>query len=201
MPRSLVLTSTCLLVAACGGLRATSADEGGDGTQMDALDCAWVESQNCWRDAVDATRSCVPDEDLTATLSADRLSCTYDDGSEVTFDRPVAADPIDTDWSFELRTNGQSCVSYTDTSVGADAALEVVTSAGLIHMEGSYDDLTVTCPDGSAFHTDDYVGLYQSCAASEGGLPLLTTQSSPDRFGVQFGDEVDGTVTVFWCAP
>lgn len=136
-----------LVLTGCGG-----SDEESDAQR---LDCAWVASpDNCWAQMLEKVRTCTPDRESTGTFSADRTSCTYDDGASILFDDAVPM-PYPDDgppWHFEVKTAaGERCVRV-DTD--ADDDLTVEGDFGTLSVETRMMSMRLTCPDGSAWETD-----------------------------------------------
>jgi hypothetical protein len=93
-----------LVLAGCGG--AGHAE----------LTCAMLaDPNNCWAAAAAEATNCLAMHATTGVLSADRTTCTWSDGSTLTFDVPLPMTTMDLDHlSFTVNAPGCSW-SFTDT--------------------------------------------------------------------------------------
>jgi hypothetical protein len=138
-----------------------------------ALDCAWLQGENCWKATATAAVSCLPPRGESGVLSADNSTCTYASGAVVAFTPPLVL-PIPTGpiWNFTVSMGGQPCLHYED----AQASGIKLTVAGQTVTEGVSGGvgLRVTCPDGTSYANANAFELL-SCqgdgGATFGGLP------------------------------
>lgn len=196
------ITFAALSFAACGG------GGGGEGG-VEPLDCAFVESDNCWKQLVDEIALCAPDPELTGTFSADRSECVYDDGVRVEFDDPVPTSIPDS-YSWQLTVigaDGVPCVRWDDAPPSATQVdLQVSSGDDTLSMEGSTAGLTLTCPDGSRFFTDDPLSIITGCSPGRSyGIPVTTIRTAPGFVGlaIALGEEPGGRdieVDLFSCS-
>jgi hypothetical protein len=190
-----LLAAVLLVVVACGG-------EGTSGS----LDCAWIESDNCWKRFVNDLRSCVPEESAVGRFNADGAVCVYDgDGAEVRFDDAVPRSlPEDHDWRFTLMRGEAECLRFQESKDGAGVAhMEASSGGSTIRVDGTASSFTVTCPDGSSVSARDPIALIQRCG-TWWGLPSLTVHEGLDVVGLAFtiGEEPGGAdiaVQLFDC--
>jgi len=145
------------LALGCGG--GDDDDNGKGGLAGAPLDCAWLDSNNCWKTTVAAAASCVPDRSTTGTLSADGKTCTYASGTTVDFATPVVL-PLDFEnepaWNFTVTTGGQQCVTY-DSDPNSDLTLSV--QGMTVSEKSSGFSLQITCPDGSQYAAGNALDL------------------------------------------
>jgi hypothetical protein len=144
-----------VLAVGCGG---GSDDDKTTSLAGAPLDCAWLDSNNCWKTTVAAATSCLPDPTTHGTLSADGATCTYASGTTVDFTTPVTL-PLDfenePDWHFTVTTDGQQCLSYDSSS---NLMLDV---RGMTVSEKTAGfALQVTCPDGSQYAAQNALDLF-----------------------------------------
>jgi hypothetical protein len=124
-------------LAACGG----SSD----------LTCAQLaDPMNCWAKAAAEATSCIAMHATPGTLSADRTSCTWSDGTTVTFDQalPTSTTALD-HLTFDVAGPGCSW-SFTDTfhnhmELTVGLKTETATLAN-----GTF---TLGCDDGTSYST------------------------------------------------
>jgi hypothetical protein len=172
-------------------------DDDGAALAGEPLDCAWLESNNCWKTLVASAASCVPPSTEQGALSADGTSCSYASGYDVTFNNPVVL-PLDDfpPWDFVLKKAGAPCVTYNDEAEGT-LYLDV---QGMSFKEvGVGFGTQVTCPDGSQFAAQNAFDLFD-CDNFLGNAPGSSFSSSD--FAVNFAllTGRDGTQAVFDCA-
>jgi hypothetical protein len=175
-----------LVLAACSS----------SGSSAVTLDCAYLASaDNCWKQSVAAAATCVPSASAVGTLSADKKTCTYADGTVVTFD--PAFDPTAKSGSFTITSGGKQCLHFQGQE---GAGLTLTTSLGTFQEAVTgVGGVTLTCPDGSA-HAGDGFSLLScpSDGGSFGGLPGTQTNSSTSpTFSLLNGPT--GTLLLFSC--
>jgi len=133
-----------LLLVACGG--------GGDDDEIVAdgpLDCEWFADEgNCWAETTaNANDACQPpDED--GVLTSDHGSCSFSDGTVITFAQPLdlEGDGPD-DWDFTVASpSGSSCRFVSDDD---GVALTVDGDTAAQTLDGT--DAYMECPDGSIY--------------------------------------------------
>ncbi|WP_373049516.1 hypothetical protein [Vulgatibacter sp.] len=167
-----------LLASACGG----------DEDAPKKLTCEWFDQpDNCWRQVALAASSCLPAPDDAGTFSADRTSCSYEDGFAISFTEPVPRPlPEDGhDWNFTATRDGADCFAARSTGGESSSSQAITTHAGTAKIEATVSSVTVTCPDGSALRA----GMMQLFECENGalfGMPGVGYASGGD----------DGTVTV-----
>lgn len=176
-----------------------------------ALDCALLRGDNCWKTMVNRVRDC-GGQTLdggtvqSGTLSVDRLTCSYPDGREVLFDRPVSF-PLDhgEELSFTVEKDGQACFSFFHViDDGAGSQIRLTVGGETVRVEGTPpDEAALFCPDGSAYRGSGKALL--ACESSydklEQILPGIVWQGSGSSYG---GLELNGAgsgspVTLFSC--
>jgi hypothetical protein len=158
-----------LLSIGCGGSAPTSAPK------TASLDCAWIVGDNCWKQAAAQAMSCLPSASETGLFSSDLATCSYTSGAVVTFDPPLMTPivPFDTE-KFTVARAGATCLQFEQTSTDL-----VVTVAGqtVRSSRPGGTTLSVTCPDGTTYVTDDAPAL-QNCISDPtlqfGGAPAYT---------------------------
>jgi hypothetical protein len=122
-----------LLVAACGSPSGTSG----------ALDCAWLASNNCWKQAAAAAEACLPPSNEVGTLSTDAMTCTYASGDVVT--SPASLLSSSGTPNLTVTHAGQTCLHFES----GGGMVTLGTSAGTVYIENDGTTVTVSCPDGS----------------------------------------------------
>lgn len=183
-----------IALAACGG------DGGGSGDEAPALDCSvMLGNGSCWVEILESMDGCLPGQDIAGLLSADRTSCTYDAGAEITFSGPLPVDPFggeDFDWSFRMTVAGRACVDWKEGLENGWVVQQITTRAGLARFESRSEEASLTCPDGTRYVSRDPSTLL-GCAPSR---PLT---GSPDAITLSLG--ISGLraseVKVFTCSP
>jgi hypothetical protein len=175
----------------------------GSSTNDKPLDCAWLTSSaNCYQSVSAPAQSCLPTG--TGTFSADMTSCTWADGSAVTFETAVTL-PLPEDGlpSFSV-THGQSpCIKIHRDPAGGTFA--VTTSAGTFTETNTSTALTFTCPDGVNYSSESPLSLF-SCKSdaslSFGGMPGDSFSSSANSvsYGLLSAGASGGTLQIFECS-
>ena len=160
--RKIVLLAAVVLGAVC------AAGCGDDDGSMSA--CDWFRSNNCWKQSVNAAATCGHDYAVEGTLSADGMSCTYPDGTEVLFAQSALDATGDNYlWDFEITVNGQFCMSYTEHG---DGASELVTSLGTYSDGFQGTAFVIDCPDGDQFTVQDTSAIMNQCGEDVGGYSM-----------------------------
>jgi hypothetical protein len=137
----LTLVGAAAFGAGCGGSA---------GKPSASLDCAYLESDNCWKTVTSTAASCLPGSSETGTLSADGRTCSYASGDVVTFTPPLVLPRTVLTWNFTVTTaSGASCLSYQDdghgnvTLTSQGETVEATTPGG--------PAIAITCPDGTSY--------------------------------------------------
>jgi hypothetical protein len=165
------------------------------------LDCAWLASDNCWKMTASAAVSCLPDSTTFGTFSADKKTCSYAGGAVVTFATPVTLPlPSSPTWDFTLTNGGQTCLRYVETNSGG----LTLTVNGKSFSEAPMGSmgLSVTCPDGKRYSTDNAFNLLACGGNFLNGLPGSSwfDSSTALSFGlISTSTASDQSVTVFDC--
>jgi len=135
--------------------------------QRQALDCAWLESNNCWRAAIGELEACVTPV-AEPGLSAGNL-CLYDSGEFITTARLP-------DSSVRLMFTGGKGQRACAAILLAGQQIELDTRIGITRLEHSGDDVTIHCPDRSVFHTSEANDVATACNVP---LPHLQLSDPP----------------------
>jgi hypothetical protein len=208
------LLAVTLLALGCGSdtdddgkSGSTSSSSSGDPNPPAVLDCPWIQSQNCWKQVLDEVAACIPQPAAgntpTAMLDTSGFSCTYPDGTLITFDQtlaPTDLDPI----GLTATKNGAHCLRFESAGVDMDVSVpsgKLTVHAGFV--EGQDDvALTITCPDGSAFRADNYTATAQQCESDPSNWPGLIIElmgMSHTGLALSGGNANGGQTTVFFC--
>jgi hypothetical protein len=157
-----IVSVACILVAACGS---SSGSEGG------VLTCGWVESNNCWKQTVEAAVSCLPPASEIGVLSADAMSCTYASGDVVTSTLPLAPQMTPPQFNFTVTTGaGAECLHWES----GQGSVVVTTSAGTVtDAPDATSDVMLTCPDGAVFTADQAQSQALLACGADGGISAL----------------------------
>jgi hypothetical protein len=140
-----------------------------------------LSGNNCWKTTLEPAKACLPAKtDPPGKLSADNTTCTFANGTIVTFDSPLAL-PIPQGsmpaWNFSVTNNGGPCLRVQQS----DATHEVVTSAaGTVRVAGDANTFNIACPDGTSYSssTGDVFSLLATCDAGLlAGLPAVVDSS------------------------
>jgi hypothetical protein len=127
-----------LLLAACGG--------------SDPLTCAQLaDPNNCWAKAAAFAVSAMPMPTAPGALAADRMSCSWPDGTLVTFDTALPTDNLSLDHLAFTVTSPRGDWKFVDTFMNhmeltANGKTETSTLAS-----GTF---TLGCDNGSSYSTD-----------------------------------------------
>jgi hypothetical protein len=174
--RLLLAPALLMSMAACS----SSSNSGGAGAG--GLDCAWLAGDNCYKQTVAVTASCLPASADQGVLSQDGTTCTYPSGHVVTFDSPlVIPPPMDPIWKFTVTYQGQTCLRVDGSP---QSRFSVTTSAGTFTENVSGLGVDVTCPDGHGVSNSNALDLL-SC---DGGLAIFPgTEWGSSNTSVSFG--------------
>ncbi len=134
------IISWLVVLGACGG-------------SSEDLTCPLLaDSTNCWADAVARAAACLPSRAVPAMLSADRLRCTWSDGSQITFEAPL---PNDTTQLRQLAfdATGPGCSwHFVDTG---ENRLELTvggkTEVAQLHPDHRFE---LACSNGTSYEAD-----------------------------------------------
>lgn len=133
------------------------------------LDCAWIQSNNCYKTALAAAEGCLPPTQELGLFDATGTSCAYDGGDTIEFSTPATyplPQMLVLDFTV-LLPDGGLCLSFQEPSNGQGFTLR--TPAGVV-TETTGLSLTVVCPDGTTFSTGDAFGVL-GCDGGLTGLP------------------------------
>jgi hypothetical protein len=195
----------------CGGADASGSDAIGeagsfpDATAADAgsLDCSWAAGANCWKASVDRAAVCLPQSSAQGTLSSDGGTCTYSDGTVVTFATALTVGSMPRIPSFTVSTGANVCLKYEHPS---DNKAIFTTAGGSITVSLSAQGVfSITCPDHGVF-AGPSSGLL-SCPNDVPGIELGLGLSATDAGSVGHASlsllgtgSASGQIPVFDCA-
>lgn len=153
-----------LALASCGG----SSD----------LTCAQLaDPNNCWAKAAAFATSAMPMPTTPGALAADRKSCSWPDGTLVTFDAALPTDTLSLDHLAFTVTTPRGNWKFVDTFMNhmeltANGKTETSTLAG--------GQLTLACDDGSSYsmNFNDVFKCTGSARAPTDGFEVTTTMFS-----------------------
>jgi len=130
-----------LFLAGCGG-----------GAQ---LTCEYLaDPANCWAAAAAAAKACLPEATETGTLSADRASCSFTDGTRIVFDDALPNDTMDLErFGFTIETSdGSNCARFLDTF---ENRMELEggghSAVSQLHPGGKFE---LSCGGGKSYKSD-----------------------------------------------
>ncbi|HVU51242.1 MAG TPA: hypothetical protein VHL80_11175 [Polyangia bacterium] len=175
---------------------------GGGGS--DALTCAWLAGDNCWKMTVDDAVDCLPPGSDMGTLSADDKTCTYASGVTVTFASPLVLPPPtgqnqSAKFNFTVKNGGADCLHYEDTANG----FKLVVKGKTVQESVAGFGLTISCPDGTSASTGNAFGVLGCDAdggAIFGGLPGNTWSSGGTNLSFGLIGTTGSSQPVFNCA-
>jgi len=127
-------------LAACGG-------GGGD------LTCALLaDPSNCWATAANAAAACLASRATPAKLSADRTTCSWDDGSKVVFDAPLPTDMFALD-HLTFDASGAGCAWHFTDTFHNDLSITIggKTEEATLDVDHTF---SLSCDDGSSYSAD-----------------------------------------------
>ena len=165
------------------------------------LDCAWLASDNCWKMTASSAASCLPDSNTSGTFSADKKSCTYVGGAVVTFATPLTLPlPDNPTWDFTVSNDGQACLRYVENA--SRAITLTVNGKSFSEAPMGSMGLSVTCPDGKRYSTDNAFNLLGCGGSLLGDLPgnVWSDSSTAVSFGlISTSVGSDQSLSVFDC--
>jgi hypothetical protein len=162
LTRAAIAIASTAAFMACGGAVVSESSDADAGAiapppppfdasgEAGVLDCSWMDGPNCWNALLPMLSSCVNTTQRFGTFSADRMTCTYDDGTTIKFDAPVPKQPsVDKAdlWNLTIEKGGRTCLRLEEPAFGA---MWLTTSAGLFTATAD-PTAEVTCPDGTYF--------------------------------------------------
>lgn len=168
-----------------------------------SLDCAWLDSDNCWKTTASAATGCLPPSGERGVLNADNSKCSYASGAVVTFASPLVLPvPDRPTWDFTISNGEQTCLQYQETGAGFK-----LTVGGQTVKEGSSGPLglQIECPGGATYSDSNAFELF-SCGADGGslfgGLPGNTYFDSTTSlsFGLLGTSAMSGELELFNCS-
>ncbi len=177
------LVATGVLALACSG---NSEDD--DATPVT---CAWIEGDNCYKEALATTLACLPDVAETGSFAADQSSCTYASGHTVEFVDPIPE--VDGTWHLRVLSSGAPCVEFEET--GDSKYLR--TPGGSVTLHWGDDTVTFTCPNGQVYS----IGRNERAACAEAHLSGWGTSERWGPYEMTFSLHGDGAggVQLFDC--
>jgi len=179
-----------LLLAACPG---NGEDTEDTEEELDPLECEWFSSDNCWKGVVTAALSCAPGDLEDGTFDAGRTTCTFTDGTSISFAAAVPSDSLsEYEWEFTVEAGGSTCLSYAEDDTGS----EVVTSEGTFTEDLDGFGMTITCPDGEQRHASNALDLFECDFAT---LPGYATSLSMGSVSFSLLGGPDGSAVLFRC--
>lgn len=138
-------------VAAWPCLLGTLAVLGGCSTSSELTCEVLADPGNCWNQAASAAYACIPTAEV-GVLSADRLSCSYGDGTTIAFDEAL---PQRTDdvrnlnaLAWTVRRSGTECARFVDT---LNNRLELAAGGAAAFGELVAGEFTLSCGDGTSY--------------------------------------------------
>ena len=186
-----------ILVAVSLGIACSSGGDGGS-TPSAALDCAWLEGNNCWKSTLAQAESCLPPASETGTLSADGKTCTYASGAVITFDSALVLPlPDDPAWNFTVTSGGQSCLRLEDGANGFSLTVKDLTFTETAAGNG----MQVICPDQSTFAASNPFDLL-TCDSDGGllaGLPGKAWSDTSTSISFNLIGSAKGFTSIFRC--
>ncbi len=167
-------------------------------------DCSWFSGDNCWKQAIRAVESCLPESPTEGTFASDFQTCTFEDGSQLnlsgskSFSTPFAWSGLDLRGFSLVNQGGSTCITYLTEKTEQTSGWTVGTSEGEVRY--SVPDLQsfgglLTCPDGIIYD----LGLdVLSCPDANAHWPFISHAATSIflSYDLQGGDE---TVGVFNC--
>jgi hypothetical protein len=170
-----------VVLAGCGG--------------SDELTCAVLaDPNNCWAAAAAEATTCLAMHETPGTLSADRTTCTWSDGTKVVFDAPLPDDTMQLD-HLSFTATGLNCSwSFTDTFMNKMIlTVDGRTEVSQLHPGGTFE---LACDDGASYETD--VDNLFTCAGSGGRLPTDGYEVTPTSVSFTIS-AVNAPIPLFTC--
>ena len=184
------------MTALAGAAVLTGCSDDG-GVPGEEVGCEWFDGYNCWKQNVEAAAACAHDSTEDGTMMAGGTTCSFTDGTVITFENPVDLNNMDNyEWIFDITVGGVPCMSYSNPDFGP---LELTTSEGT-YTERMYSaTLGITCPDGSQYKVDDALSLLD-CPDALDILPghIATWSQTEMRFSLH-GRGSSGPLHLFHC--
>jgi len=151
----------------------------------DTLTCDWLQGPtNCWKATGVMATTCLPPDSERGTFNADGSTCSYANGTVVSF-TPALALPLPTSadmkWNFTVSNPAgpQPCLHYVDAGSGVTLTVgsQTVTEGG-----GGFG-LSIACPDGTKVQTANALDLFNCPDGGLTDLPGLVWSSTPASSG------------------
>lgn len=165
--KGLWLATACFLAPACSGSSELTCD-------------VLADPSNCWNQAAAAAYACVSSTEI-GVLASDRLSCSYSDGTLITFDEalPQRTDEVRNldSLGFTVLSGGTQCARFVDT---LNNRLEIEAGGASAVGELLGGEFTLSCGDGSSFSTE--FGTLFDCEGNGVTAPTDGFQVEPSSF-------------------
>ena len=160
------------------------------------IGCDWFSGDNCWKASLEAAAGCFHADDDKGVLAADGRSCTFPDGTEISFHETVDLAHLDTmRWDFSITSNGQFCLSFREPDA---ETRELETVLGTYREEVINSGLQYTCPSGQRYKVLRANNLL-SCDDWKSILPGVQVLWSETGLSFSFKGGPQGTTSVFAC--
>lgn len=163
------------------------------------LTCAWLASDNCWKEAIRDVQACAPAQ--SGRFDGSALTCSFSSGEQVRLDEPMSftsSQPYL--WSFELTDASGSCMSFETASGGGGSTFYLATGLGEVTVDESGASLSVSCPDGVTYQIDDTSELFDTCDSGLEFLPGIESLRSASTATFSLSGGANGSVQVFSCS-
>lgn len=189
-----------------GSGEAGSGGQGGTGGSIEVpqeLDCAWFTGDNCWKQALASLRTCVPPSGDVGAFDDDRTDCHYAnaEGDSVHFAR-VPTDPLPNDWlwNFTLSNEaGGTCARFLEAiGTGGNFVTRLESPIGTVILDAQGDYFEVTCPDDTAYATDD-IWTVLSCSGGINNQPGTSYSQNDGILWFALNGSGDEAVSLFRC--
>jgi len=154
------------------------------------IGCGWFEDDNCWKQSVETAYQCLPDSELKGTLNSEATSCTYEDGTEITFKSPIQFENFDYEWDFEITKNDELCMAFDEKN-----RVKLTTSIGVFE-ETSDSNVHISCPNGKEYKINGFKML--ECDWSS--LPGSSSSAFNSSANFSFMGAGEENKTVFNCS-
>jgi hypothetical protein len=141
------------------------------------LTCQWFYRDNCWKKSLEEIMECVPDSSIRGTLSADRKTCLFPDGTVIEIDLPP--DLNNGTFSFEVVRSDASCLSVVWDFTPVSSEISLKTASGTFTYSEDEATVRIKCHNGKRYSTGDKSSLTE-CLDSPGII---------DPYGV-FGENI-----------
>lgn len=171
-----------LLTLASAGCVDSSGSATGIGTPVT---CEWFAGDNCWKTTAAEANACI-ESGTTGTLSSDWLTCSYENGTQISFGTsPATSMADDYLWDFDITTAGRSCASYVD--FGNNTGFSLETASGEFREDIVGGQMNISCPNGQQFTMPALGAL--SCLTQ--GLPGTAWSNSESFASFSFMSTAD----------